>query len=214
MIRIARLFAISGLLAAAAASSPAGATSLAPLSVDQMVDASHLVVVATVREVSTMLDYDGRVYTHVEVEVERAVKGPAEPNDFLTIEVPGGVTADGDWMLVPLAPRYSVDERALLFLAEKRFGSAYGTVGLSLGKYTVKQNPSTGTDMVVRFTVPYDRDYDARFIPNPPANERVSLDSMLTSVEARVAKGWDGRPIPGISLDELRTINKLQPGVK
>ncbi len=214
MIRLARIFAIAGLLACAAASAPASATSLASLTVDQMVDASDLVVVGTVRHVETILDFDGRVYTHVEVEVERALKGPTEANDFLTIEVPGGVTTAGDWMLVPLAPRYSVDERALLFLAEKRFGSAYGTIGLSLGKYTVKQNPADGADMVVRFTVPYDRDYDARFIPNPPPSERVSLDAMIRAVQTRAELGWDGQAIPGISNEKLRSINKLQPGVK
>jgi hypothetical protein len=33
-------------------------------------------------------------------------------------------------------------------------------------------------------------------------------------VRARVDLGWDGQPIPGISAERLRTINRIQPGVR
>ena len=102
----------------------------------------------------------------------------------------------------------------MLYLASRRFGAAYGTVGMMMGKFTIKQNPADGSDMVVRFTVAFPREYDARFIPNPAKDERVSLVSMETAVLKRVTEGWDGNPIPGVSASHLREINKLQPGVK
>ncbi|MBM4392587.1 MAG: hypothetical protein FJ090_15810 [Deltaproteobacteria bacterium] len=214
MTRLARLFAVAGFAFLASISAPAGATSLAPLTVDQMVDASDLVVIGKVLSVEAEATPGGRVYTYVEIEIERGLKGLAEAGDYLRLEAPGGVTAAGEFTDVSLAPRFSEGERALLFLAEKRFGTLYGTVGMSLGKYTIKQDPATGHDMVVRFTVPYTQAFDARFVPNPPANDRVSLDAMLSAVEARVELGWDGAPIPGIAADKLRAINKLQAGVK
>ena len=113
---------------------------------------------------------------------------------------------DGQVGNVEYAPRYSVDEEVVMFLSQRANGE-YTPVGLSLGKYTVKQNPADGAPMVVRFTVPLDRAYDARFIPNPPAAERVPLEAFKASIVSRAAEGWDGRPIPGISAEALRAIS-------
>jgi hypothetical protein len=206
------------------ASPPAIATSIAPLTLDQLVDASDAIVIGTVRHVGSYIDTTGRVYTEAEVEVGEVLKGQRQAgvsaNDWLVVESPGGsldaATATEVWG----AARYSTDERVLLFLDEKRFGTAWGTVGMSHGKFTIRQNPAAeaiqgdSADMVVRFTLPYSRPYDARFIPNPPAAERVSLATMKAAIADRVDQGWDGKPIPGVSNEHLREINTLQPGVK
>ena len=82
------------------------------------------------------------------------------------------------------------------------------------GKYTVRINPVDGSEMVVHFSLPYTRVYDARFIPNPPVDQRVALAALESDVRARVALGWDGQPIPGAAPAHLRAINKLQAGVQ
>ena len=56
--------------------------------------------------------------------------------------------------------------------------------------------------------------YDARFIPNPPASERLDVSTLQARVRARVAAGWDGKAIPGADPAHLRQINHLQPGVR
>lgn len=198
----------------ALANSPAMATTLAALSQDQLVDASTLIVEGTVLTVATWTDDTGRTWTRAAVRVDRALKGAVAKGDVLTVEAPGGVGADGSITFVSLTPRYDEEERVLLYLDPVRHGAAYGTIGLVAGKFTIRQNPADGSDMLVRFTIPVDQPYDARFIPHPPAAERVSLASVESTILSRVATGWDGKPILGFSDDHLRSINKLQPGVK
>lgn len=209
-----RTIAACALFGLASGPLTAGATTLAALTPDQMVDAADDVVEGTVLSVAPWTDDTGRVWTRAQVRVDRALKGAVAPAQVITVEAPGGVADAGAFTEVPLAPRYSVDERVFLYLSAKRHGTMYGTVGLVMGKFTIRQNPADGTEMLVRFTRPAGEVYDARFIPHPPVAERVSLAVTEAAVAARVELGWDGRAIPGISSDRLREINKLQPGVK
>ena len=39
------------------------------------------------------------------------------------------------------------------------------------------------------------------------AEDRVYVDDLVTRIEHRLEAGWDGRPIPGISLERLAEIN-------
>lgn len=196
------------------ASSPASATTLARLSHDQVVDASDAIVEGTVSRVWSTEDASGKVWTRAFVTVDRSLKGKHAVGESVMVEAAGGTAPTGSVTYVGLTPRYAEGERVLLYLSLKRHGTVYGTVGMLMGKYTIKQNPADGSDMVVRFTVPANVAYDARFIPNPPVAERVSLASMEASVAARVKVGWDGEPIPGVSRERLMAINNLQPGVK
>ncbi len=212
--RIALALALTGsALVAMPALVPASATTLALLSLDQMTDASDLVVRGTVLDTWTDLDPNGNVVSFANIRVAEGMKGAVAAGDFLTVETPGG-DLDGTLAVVEGAARYDKDEEVVLFLAEKRFGTSYGTVGLWLGKFTVKPNPRDGQDMVVRFTVPWGQRYDARFLPNPPADQRMSVAQLAQNVRSRVALGWDGKAIPGVSATKLRSINKLQPGVR
>jgi hypothetical protein len=210
MNRFAAIIAVIAL----GASAPAGATTLARLSHEQVVDASDAIVEGTVSRVWSTTDARGRVWTRAYVRVDRSLKGGEAVGNVVMVEAAGGTAATGEFTSVGLTARYSEGERVLLYLCEKRFGTVYGTVGMLMGKYTIKQNPADGSDMVVRFTVPVTEAYDARFIPNPPVSERVSLASMEAKVAARVKEGWDGEPIPGISHERLLEINNVQPGVK
>lgn len=214
MVRVLRLLSAAVLVASLGIAPSAFATSIAALSVEQMVDASDVVATGTVRAVRSEWVSDRRIITYAEIELDSVSKGLADVGDFVTVESPGGVLDDGTMSNVEFAARYSVGERTLVFLCEKRQGTSFGTVGMALGKFTVKQDPATGSDMIVRFTLPYTQEFDARFVPNPPRPERISLNSMLERVRSRALLGWDGAPIPGVSDEHLRAINKLQPGVK
>ncbi len=198
---------------AAVLAAPAAATTIAPLSLDQMTDASDLVVRGTVESLWVDTDDHGHVWTRALVRVDLALKGGTTPGDYVTVESAGGVL-EGSSALVSGAARYSVGEDTLLFLSERPAHEAYGTVAMAGGKFSVRPNPTDGKDMVVRFTVPQDQPYDARFIPHPPAHLRTSFESVEGQIRARVALGWDGQPIPGISAERLRSINKLQSGVR
>lgn len=211
MRSLLRVALVAGM--AAAFTGPAAATTIAALSVEQMTDASELVVRGTVESVDVEWDEHGRIVTVADVRVDATFKGDAEVGDYLRVESPGG-SLDGWSMPVVSAARYSVGEDAVLFLSEHADGQTYGTVGMQLGKYSVRPDPLDGTPLVVQVSVPYGRVYDARFLPVPPKGQRVALSSLESQVRARVDLGWDGQPIPGISADRLRAINKLQPGVR
>jgi hypothetical protein len=202
-----------GAVVALPMTAPAHATTLALLTPDQMTDASDLVVRGTVVDTWSEYDTNSHVVTYATVQVTEGYKGTVAAGDFVTVETPGGVVGDVVGV-VEGAARYDKGEDVFLFLAEKRFGTSYGTVGMWLGKFTVKPNPTDGRDMLVRFTVPWGQRFDARFVPSPPAAQRVAVSDFGASVRARVALGWDGAPIPGISNAKLRQINKLQPGVR
>lgn len=194
-----------------AIASPASATSLARLTVEQMTDASEYIVRGTVTETWTEQDVRGTIWTKARVSVDSSLKGDAPGT--LVVESIGGTLAEQTHD-VHLAARYAPGEEVFLFVARKGESDRLGTVAMFAGKYTIRINPADGSEMVVSYTVSYERPYDARFIPNPPADERISLASMEAQVAARVAAGWDGAPIPGISSDRLRVINKLQAGVQ
>lgn len=214
MNRFVRMIAAFALVAAVAGPPRASATTLAPLTHDQMVAASDLIVEGTVLRTWAEEDEHGHIFTRAELQVDRVLKGHAAQGDVVTVESPGGVLDDGRISEVSLAARYAAGERTLVYLNEKRFGTLYGSVGMMMGKFTIRQNSVDGSDMVTRFTVPYHKVWDPRFLPSPKVEDRVSLASMESQVALSVAKGWDGKPIPGVSVEHLRQINKLQPGVK
>ncbi len=191
----------------------AHATSLATLSLEQLVDASDVITRGTVTDLWADLGEHG-INTHVLVAVDHTLKGTPIVNSAGQVEilVPGG-ELDGNYSLVSGAPRYGIGESVVLLL-EQRTDGTYLNVGLAGGKYTVKQNPADATDMVVQFAVPYDRKWDYRFIPNPAVADRVSLAALEARISARITLGWDGQAIPGASLEHLRSINHLQAGAR
>lgn len=194
-------------------SAPASATTLAPLTQAQLVDAADLIVRGKVLSVWVMSNPSGHIVTRALVEVSRSYKGNTEEGTVLTVDSPGGEYL-GTLSDIESAARFSTDEDVVLFLNPVYHGAAYSPVGMFLGKYTVRQNPVDGSEMPVRFSVPYSKPYDARFIPHPPVAERVKMVDFEAQILARVAQGWDGQPIPGADPAHLREINRLQPGVK
>lgn len=211
MRSLARLVIVAAL--AVATMAPASATTVAPLTVDQMTDASDLVVRGTVESIWVDEDDVGILWTRALVHVDAPIKGRVDAGDYVTVEAAGG-TLGSRSTLVSGSARYSVGEEAVLFLSSKPMKGVYGTVGMSLGKFTVRPHPLDGTPLVVRFAPSQEKPYDARFIPVPSSAEQVTLSALESSIRTRAQLGWDGKPIPGISAERLGTINRLQPGVR
>ena len=53
------------------------------------------------------------------------------------------------------------------------------------------------------------RTFDHRFIPLPSKDARVPAQRFELSITERVQHGWNGKPIPGTSLERLERINIL-----
>ncbi|MCP4806869.1 MAG: hypothetical protein GY913_02070 [Proteobacteria bacterium] len=207
-----RTLLAAGALALGLALSPgtAQATTLSELSVDQMTDASDLVVRGTVSEIWTELDGSGHIWTHAQVDVGQVLKG--DLSETVIVSQLGG--AYGTKMdKVHGAARFSIGEEAVFFLEHLNSGNTT-IVGLWQGKYTVRIDPDNGGEMGVRMVLAQDSWYDHRFLPHPAPAARLPITDLETQVLDRLELGWDGQPIPGADTVKLERINKLQPTVK
>jgi len=167
-----------------------------------LTDASDAIVRGSVSTVSVE-EYGDTYWTVVEVEVSEIWKGSTELN-ALTVMVPGGFYGPRG-TIVERVPRFSEGEEVILFVEELESG-IISPVGLELGKYTVRIDPESGKEMVVKFAPPLTVPYDHRFIPDPPPSERVLLESFKSRVTARILAGWDGVPIPGKNTAKLEAV--------
>ena len=191
--------------------STADATTLVPLTADQLVDASDTIVRGTVTEVWTEADPDsGHVWTHAQVEVSTVLKG-AEA-ELLIIQQPGGMWASQTTTVAGTA-RFSVGEDAYFFVEHLSSGRSV-TTGMFQGKFNIQMDPYAQQLIVHRFPVSSTRDFDHRFIPLPAEGERVNTLDFEEHILIRVESGWDGQPIPGVSMEKLSRINHIQDGVR
>jgi hypothetical protein len=181
----------------------AGATMLAPLTIEQLTDASDYIVRGVVSTTWVEARSDGQLWTKVQIEVSDVYKGPSNL-DSLELDVMGGILGDRS-TVVEGVPRFDDDEEVLVF-AEKLSSGLLVPTGLRQGKYTVRIDPDDGRPMLVDFAPPPSLRYDHRFIPDPPAAARVHLEDMAARITARVASGWDGKPIPGKSAQRLHAM--------
>ena len=183
----------------------AEATTMIPLSVEQMVDLSSTVVRGKVTNVWTEPDTTTQsVWTYAQVEVEKVFKGQTT-TDILVLEQPGGVWGTTETIVEGVA-RFSVGEEGYFFVESLDSGRSV-TAGMFQGKYNVIFDPYSRQELAVRFPVHPSRDFDHRFIPLPPEKQRLSVNVFEDQIETFVQDGWDGQAIPGVSLEKLERIN-------
>jgi hypothetical protein len=146
------VLALGALLAAptaattlAVARRAAQATVVVRRSIDQMVAAADLVVVADARA-HTALWSEGRIYTDVELVVATPVRGSVRAGDTIVVRTPGGRVGDTGQLLAG-APELVTGQRYVLFLRRSRTAGMFETVGLSQGALPVR---GTGDAAVVR----------------------------------------------------------------
>lgn len=183
----------------------AHATTMIPLSINQMVDAADEVVKGTVTEVWTEPDAKtGLVWTYAQIEVSKTLKG--SPGPVVIIEQPGGTWGSTSAQVEGVA-RFSVGEEGYFFVEHLDSGHNV-SVGMSQGKFNVIMDPYQKKEIAVRFPVHINRSFDHKFIPLPAENLRTPIDQFELSIIERVEKGWDGTPIPGTSLQRLQRISQ------
>jgi hypothetical protein len=195
---------IALVVAMSVATPEAGATTLAPLTIEQFTDASTYIVEGRVEEVWTELDPEKEtVWTRARVAVSVTHKGPDQPTTLI-VDSPGGKVGDLD-VYVPSAAQFSVDEDVFLFLDAS--SGRNQPVAMFLGKYSVRRAPGEVERYVRTFEAARHTPFDARFLPHPAPEHRVYLTDLREQVQVRLDAGWDGKPIPGIAAERLRVIN-------
>jgi hypothetical protein len=182
----------------------AQATTMIPLSINQLVDASDEVVRGTVTEIWTEPDTNtGMVWTYAQIEVSKALKGT--PGSVVIIEQPGGTWGTKSAAVEGVA-RFSIGEEGYFFVEHLRSGHNV-SVGMSQGKFNIIMDPHQRTEIAMRFPVHIKRNFDHRFIPLPPKELRTPIDQFELSISNRVQSGWNGTPIPGTSIERLQRIS-------
>lgn len=207
-LTLALTLSLGSLAAMTLCTSTAEARDVVTLSQAQMVDASDLVVRGVVSEVWNERDSDGDIWTLASIEVTRVYKG--DPKTSSVIVHQKGGSLNGQTLSMSVSARFSAGEDALFFLENNSHGRTF-VVGADQGKYTVRIDPDNGREMLVRSSLSQERYYDHRFLPHPPADQRIYLSDVEDIVNARVVQGWDGQPIPGTSLERLERINTTSP---
>ena len=182
----------------------AHATTMVPLTLNQLVDASDHIVKGVVTEVWTEPDTEtGFIWTYAQVEIEKSLKG--EDNDVIILEQPGGKWGSQESYIEGSA-RFSVGETGYFFVEVLRSGRQV-SVGMFQGKYNVIMDPYQRTHIAVRFPVDQPKTFNHRFIPLPPKKLRTTTADFELSITNRVESGWDGKAIPGTSSERLQRIS-------
>jgi hypothetical protein len=186
-------------------SGDAQATSIAPLSIEQLIDASDGIVKGKVTEVWTEPDPQTQlIWTHAQVEVESVLKG--ESAQIIVLEQPGGEWGTRKATVEGVA-RFSVGEEGYFFV-EHLSSDRSVPVGMFQGKFNIVIDPYSQSELALRFPVHVSRSYDHRFIPLPPEEDRLQAVNLEDRIEARLEAGWDGKKIPGSSMERLERINR------
>lgn len=171
----------------ALAARPAAATLLVPMSDEDLVASSDLIVVGSVARIETVLLAGTRVVSRVTLAVERALKGEAAADTVVVTQAGGEV--GGRRVVIFGAPEYTVGERVLAFLRRQRDGSLE-TNALALGKYGIRERAGATT---ARRT-------------EPVLDER-PLDAFTARIAALAAPAAgvrsDGRAGAGVALPDL-----------
>jgi len=114
---------------------PAGGTTFVMMDEPTLMESSDVVVVGTVTAITSATQGPtDPIYTYVQVQVERIVKGQGV-GATIVVREPGGVVGDRrQWVFG--APEFWVGERSLLFLSRNPDGSLQ-TNSLGMGKFAL-----------------------------------------------------------------------------
>lgn len=186
----------------------AEATDFAPVTLEQMVDASTYIVRATVKKVWTIQDKNGRIWTRAQLQVTQNFKGNT-PTEIIVDSLGGSM--NGNHASIWGTTRFSANEDTLVFV-EKLDNGRLGSFGMFNGKYTIRRAAQDTQLHAMTWHGNPAEPFDHRFLPYPEPSKRIYLNDLVERVESRVKAGWDGTPVPGVSMETLRNINVTKNG--
>lgn len=139
----------AGFLSAAILASASGvrATTLQPLTLEEMADTSVLIFTGSMAHSEVVLSRDGLFpFTFVTFTVDNLFKGSVQNNE-LTLRFHGGKTSTGE-VVVEGAPEFEKGERYLLFVRDNGV-SGFPVTGWSQGQYRFERHPKSGREILV-----------------------------------------------------------------
>lgn len=113
----------------------ASATTMLPMSIEELTDRSSLIIKGTVASIDAYKNEEtGVINSKVSIIPEEVLKGQLPSNAQVVVIVWGGTVGDLT-MYVPGAPEFNEGERVLLFLND--FNGEKHVVGLAQGKFSI-----------------------------------------------------------------------------
>jgi len=177
--------ALAGLLLAA----PLAAVTMRALSLDELVQTSDRVVVATIVSNEGRWDDAGaKIFTYTTIRVDEYIKGDGASGDTLVIVTLGGAVGDKG-MHIEGAPIFRPGDKEVLFLYSDAGSSDFGVRGWNQGRFKVLTHPDTGQEMVVRSLT------GTRIVGTAGGKTKSefssirTLDDLRTAVRSRSGKG-------------------------
>jgi len=140
-------------LVAALLATPAVATTVAKLSLEQLVQRADLIVQGQVQSVYSQWDDERRlVFTYISIHVDEPLKG--EPRQTVLIRQIGG-RVGAIQMSVAGVPQFNRGERALVFL-KRQDATTFQVVGMNQGLYEIVEDSAVanvfGMDLIDKKT--------------------------------------------------------------
>ncbi len=181
------------------------ASVLADLSIEDRTDGAVYIVEGKVVSTWTELDARGRIWSRAKVDVTAQHKGDDLPSEIV-IDSMGGTYGDYTLTVVGQAV-YSEGENVFLFLDKLERSGRLVPLGKFLGKYTLRRAPGDTESHAFNWHASANSKYDHRFLPHKLAENRLYVGELRQVVAQRLETGWDGKEIPGLSTEQLKTRN-------
>ncbi|MEN3331351.1 MAG: hypothetical protein V7641_716 [Blastocatellia bacterium] len=177
---------IFGLLTAAQIAS---ATTIVPMSDDEIGIGARAIVVGKVLAIeSSFDDQQDRIYTYITVKVQQVLKGEITTRRIVLKELGGQVGNRG--LTIWGNPQFKRDERVLLYLDTWKDGSLR-TYQMVLGKFTIVTDDASGHEYVQRGESDENtsllRPLSLNHEPARTITDRMELNSYLAMVRERLA---------------------------
>jgi hypothetical protein len=171
---------------------------------DQLIIEARAIVRGRVLSVQSGLDKQDRIFTYVTLRVQEVLKGNLTQRRIV-LKQPGGEYGNRG-SLVFGAPQFKVGENVVLYLDTWRDGSLR-VHQMSLGKFSVIDDPSTGVPFAVR-NAPENGVRILGQSNSGPITNRMELSGYLEmvrgrlAVNKRVARDFEARAYSGIPIRE------------
>lgn len=151
------------------------ATTILPMSLEELTRRSDRIVVAKVKSISySQNEKSGYPETRVTLAVENTVYGN-DKSETAVLAIPGGPAGDGLVTIVPGMPQFNQDERAILFLVQDKNKGVSFPTGAEQGVFRIKTDPVTKESYVFNQSV----DLSVINIPDNPIQDQSTGKSRI-----------------------------------
>jgi hypothetical protein len=162
------------------ASLPVHATSVLPMSIQQLSQRAVLIFYGTVISSQTQQENDKRIVTLTTFRVDRLIKGQSGATH--TIKQIGGTLPNGRAMRIHGVPQYRAGEQYVLFLPQPSSLGFSSPLGLYQGNFSVTDQADVKKVPGARRTLGTDPQARTRTSRTDPHDE-VSLDDFIRTIE-------------------------------